>query len=110
MARYHDTPTRITAKRVEYRQKYSLYAPVQAKSSRNGSVSKSDDKARKEREGTASRASADPSTGRRRGTMRSKEHDDEEEQLRRALEESKRETAPANGRRAGKRAREENEE
>lgn len=59
-----------------------------------------------------SRASVDPSTGRRRATMRSKEHDDEEEQLKRAIEESKREVegAESNGRRSAKRGRDESEE
>ena len=43
--------------------------------------------------------------------MRSKEHDDEEEQLRRALEESKKEVDGAGaGKRSGKRAREDNDE
>lgn len=107
MARYHDTPTRAAAKQNENdRQKYSLYQPVH-KTSRKGSVSKGSDKAQKERENTASRASADPVTGKRRGTIRSKELDDEEEQYQRALEESRREIE---GRRTGKRARDDSEE
>ncbi|KAK5113010.1 hypothetical protein LTR85_011032 [Meristemomyces frigidus] len=92
-------------------QKYSIYNPVQSKTARKGSVSKHDDSAKKERETTASRACADPTTGRRRGTMRSKEHDDEEEQLRIVLEESKREVAGSGtGRRNGKRARDDSED
>ncbi|KAK4544773.1 hypothetical protein LTR36_004022 [Oleoguttula mirabilis] len=92
-------------------QKYSIYNPVHARTVRKGSVSKNDDSAKRERETTASRASADPTTGRRRGTMRSKEHDDEEEQLRIALEESKREVAASgNGRKNGKRARDDSED
>lgn len=105
MARYHDTPGRASAKRIDYSQKYSLYLPLHPTSERKGSVSKSDAAAKREREMTASRASVDP--GRRRATMRSKEHDDEEEQLQRALEESKKENA---GRRNGKRARDDGEE
>ncbi|KAI7463150.1 hypothetical protein KC351_g15997, partial [Hortaea werneckii] len=92
-------------------QQYSIYLPVNPQTKRKGSVSKSDDKTKKERDAAAMRASADPATGRRRGTMRSKEHDDEEEQLRRALEESRREQeGPGNGRRIGKRARDESED
>lgn len=73
---------------------------------------KHDDKARKERESVLSRASVDPSTGKRRVTMRSKEHDDEEEQLKRAIEESKREVegSETGGRRNGKRSRDDSEE
>jgi hypothetical protein len=111
MARYHDTPTRAAAKNSVIRQRYSLYQPVNGKTNRKGSVSKHGDKAQRERELTASRASADPVTGRRRGTMRSKEHDDEEEQFRRAIEESRRDVEPStNGRRNGKRARDDSEE
>ena len=74
-------------------------------------MSKHSDKAQKERENTASRASADPATGRRRATMRSKEHDDEEEQIQRAIEESRREVEGAgNGRKSGKRVRDDSEE
>ncbi|KAI7085069.1 hypothetical protein KC356_g6205 [Hortaea werneckii] len=92
-------------------QQYSIYLPVNPQTKRKGSVSKSDDKTKKERDTAAMRASADPATGRRRGTMRSKEHDDEEEQLRRALEESRREQeGSGNGRRNGKRARDESED
>lgn len=112
MARYHETPTRRAAAKVEDdRQKYSLYLPLHPKPSRKGSVSKHDDKAKKDRE-SVNRASVDPSTGRRRGTIRSKEHDDEEEQLQRAIEESKREVDPVGGtsRRTGKRARDDSSE
>ena len=74
-------------------------------------MSKHGDKAQKERENTLSRGSTDPATGRRRATMRSKEHDEEDEQLRKALEESKREVEGAgNGKKNGKRSREDNEE
>ncbi|RMZ14852.1 hypothetical protein D0860_01916 [Hortaea werneckii] len=92
-------------------QQYSIYLPVNPQTKRKGSVSMSDEKTKKERDAAAMRASADPATGRRRGTMRSKEHDDEEEQLRRALEESRREQeGSGNGRRNGKRTRDESED
>lgn len=94
------------------RQHYSFYLPLPPQAQRKASVGKSEQNGGKK---DPARASADPATGRRRGTMRSKEHDDEEEQLRRALEESKREASigtsgTGGGRRAGKRAREEGEE
>jgi hypothetical protein len=115
MARYHESTNRAAAlqaaDKIENRQKYSLYVPVTTNARRKTSVSKRDDQVKKERESLLSRASADPATGRRRGTMRSKEHDDEEEQLRRALEESKREVDGAgNGKRNGKRGRDEGDE
>ena len=110
MARYHDTPTRTSAKRIEYSQKYSLYQPVYGKSNRKTSVSKHGEKGQKERELADPRGSADPVTGRRRATMRSKEHDDEEEQMRIAIEESKRGLSGTNGRRNGKRGRDDNDE
>ncbi|KAF2171901.1 hypothetical protein M409DRAFT_18131 [Zasmidium cellare ATCC 36951] len=112
MARYHDTPTRHAAAKAEdNRQKYSLYLPLHPKANRKGSVSKHDDKAKKDRE-SVNRASVDPSTGKRRGTMRSKEHDDEEEQLQRAIEESRRDAEPVGGtgRRGGKRGRDDSSE
>ena len=118
MARYHEgeSKPRAAALQAEQainnkdRQKYSVYDPLLLKSERKGSVSKHDEKAKRD-ETTVSRASADPITGRRRGTMRSKEHDEEEEDLQRALEESKREVAGSGtGRRNGKRARDDSEE
>ncbi|EME44846.1 hypothetical protein DOTSEDRAFT_70787 [Dothistroma septosporum NZE10] len=90
-------------------QKYSLYIPLHPKAQRRGSTSKPDDKARKDRQSADPRASVDPSTGKRRGTIRSKELDDEEEQLRQAIEESKREGGTGTGRR-GKRARDDSSE
>ncbi|KAI7525261.1 hypothetical protein KC331_g17641 [Hortaea werneckii] len=118
MARYHEaSQPRAAAANAQKaidksnRQQYSIYLPVNPQTKRKGSVSKSDDRTKKERDAAAMRASADPATGRRRGTMRSKEHDDEEEQLRRALEESRREQeGSGNGRRNGKRARDESED
>lgn len=112
MARYHDTPTRHAADSSGFSQKYSNYLPLHPKVDRKDSISKSDEKVNREHDATVSRASADPTTGRRRGTTRSKEHDDEEEQLQRAIEESKREVeVPGNGgRRNGKRGRDDSEE
>lgn len=112
MARYHDAPARAAAKQSEqHRQPYSLYQPVTSKLQRKGSISRSSDKAQqKEREATASRASTDPTTGKRRGTIRSKEYDDEEEQFRKAIEESRRDADPGTGKRGGKRSREDAEE
>jgi len=118
MARYHEgsgerAAARQAADKIGNRQRYSLYMPVTSKSHRKASVSKPEDKAKKERDALISRASVDPTTaGRRRATMRSKEHDDEEEQLLRALEESKREveSAAPSGRRNGKRGRDDSDE
>lgn len=119
MARYHESSTpRKAVQRAEQAnrilsdsQHYSNYLPLHPQAKRKGSVSKSDKDAKREREATNPRASVDPSSGRRRGTMRSKEHDDEEEQLRIALEESKREVdGSGKGRRNGKRGRDESEE
>ena len=108
MARYHDTPTRKAAKSTENRQNYSLYQPV---NKRKSSVSKQGDKAQKDRDSVTSRMSADPPGGRRRGTIRSKEHDDEEAQIARAIEESKREVGTGKGgKRSGKRERDDTEE
>ncbi|CAK4034340.1 histone deacetylase complex subunit cti6 [Lecanosticta acicola] len=94
-------------------QDHSLYLPLHpnlnAKSTRKASVSKHDEKAKKERELAASRASVDPLTGKRRGTTRSRNNDEELEQLYRAIEESKREGEGGAGseRRSGKRGRDE---
>ena len=107
MARYHETPTRAAANKTENSQRYSLYQPVNGKAHRKQSMSKHGDKAHKERELTSSRGSTDPATGRRRATMRSKEHDDEEEQIRKAIEQSKREVE---SKRNGKRSRDDSEE
>ncbi|KAF2858934.1 hypothetical protein K470DRAFT_272006 [Piedraia hortae CBS 480.64] len=87
-------------------QKHSIYAPVANKPKRKASVSRSDERARKEREAHITRASMDSVSVRRRATMRSKEHDVEEEQLRRALEESRRDANPDATKTNGKRSRE----
>lgn len=109
MARYHATPTRATANSAPNSQKYSLYLPLHPKVHRKSSISKYDEKARRDRESVVSRGSTEP--GKRRATMRSKEHDDEEEQLQRAIEESKRDTeGVGSGKRTGKRSRDDSEE
>lgn len=111
MARYHEGSTeRAAAKQAFIRQRYSLYLPVTAKhTQRKTSVSnRSDDKNKKER-AEISRASLDPS-GKRRGTMRSREHDEEAEMLQRALEESQRDAQGGNGKRNGKRTRDDSNE
>lgn len=112
MARYHDSPARAAANTAEFnRQKYSLYLPLYPKTQRKGSVSKDEDNINNKAKKQSSRASVDPSTGKRRATIRSKEHDDEEEQLKRAIEESKRDVEPSggNGRRT-KRGRDDSDE
>lgn len=106
MARYHTGSTeRAAAKQALNRQRYSLYIPVTSKLRRESFGSKSDEKARKERS-EISRGSIDPISGKRRGTIRSREHDEEAEQIQRAIEESAREA----GRRGGKRSRDESSE
>ena len=111
MARYHETPTRSAAKTGEFRQKYSLYQPVHGKWNRKPSVSKHGEKAQKERDALRASAESTSAPGKRRGTMRSKEHDEEEEEFRRAIEESKRANPGAEkGKRGGKRARDDSEE
>ena len=106
MARYHIGSTeRAAAKQALNRQRYSLYIPVTSKLRRESFGSKSDEKARKERS-EISRGSIDPISGKRRGTIRSREHDEEAEQIQRAIEESDREA----GRRGGKRSRDESSE
>ena len=114
MARYHEAPVRSAAKGATNRQSYSLYQPVYDKTSRKPSVSKNGEKGKQDQDPTSMRgASTDPVSGKRRATMRSKEHDDEEEQMRRAIEESKRElggSGSGTGRRAAKRGRDDSEE
>lgn len=111
MARYHDCPVRDTANvntdKSFSRQRYSLYLPLHSRSHRKGSISKPDEKAKRDRENAITRASVDSVPGRRRPTMRSRENYEEEEQFRQAIEESKRDTdSGTGGRRNGKRARE----
>ncbi|KAM0718957.1 hypothetical protein Q7P37_006029 [Cladosporium fusiforme] len=96
---------RASAKEALNRQRYSHYLPVTSKLRRASFGSKSDEKARKERM-EISRGSIDPVSGKRRGTIRSREHDEEAEQIQRAIEESAREA----GRRGGKRSRDESSE
>lgn len=95
-------------------QPYSRYLPLyraEHRSARKESFNKdSDAKARKERE-AISRASVDSSGAKRRSTMNSRQAYDEEETLRRVIEESKgaNETT-GSGSRKGKRSRDESEE
>ncbi|KAK5109866.1 hypothetical protein LTR62_006473 [Meristemomyces frigidus] len=115
MAPYHDVAKpRLASQKAEIAnrallnsQQYTNYLPLHPQAKRKTSVSKYGDNANRDRESANPRASTDPVTGRRRATMRSKEHDDEEEQLQRALEESKKEVGDGNGtgRRNGKRGR-----
>lgn len=98
------------------RRLFSLYLPLYPnlqKSARKGSVSReSDAKAKKERE-QASRASVESSTTKRRSTMNSRQAFDDEETLRRVIEESKVEneaSASVVGSRRGKRGRDDSEE
>jgi hypothetical protein len=97
-----------------HRQKYSRYLPVwdqqHGKNARKGSLSKESDKSTKDRD-RLSRASVE-SFGKRRSTMNSRAAYDEDEVLRKVLEESKQEGAvPAseNGHRK-KRSRDDSEE
>ena len=94
-------------------QKYSRYIPVydqQHGTNRKSSVSKDSDKQSGRDKDRSSRASVD-SFGKRRSTMNSRAAYDEDEVLRKVLEESKHEGAPAseNGTRK-KRSREDSEE
>lgn len=101
---------------VMQRQRYSRYLPlypsIEPKSARKPSLVKdSDAKARKERE-AVSRASVDSLT-KRRSTMNSRNAYDEEETLRRVIEESKGEEGtpvPSAGTRKGKRGRSDDSE
>jgi len=101
-----------------YRQKFSLYRPVTdksfAKSShRKSSLSKEPEpKSSKDKDKDKARGAADALT-KRRSTMNSRSAYDEDEVLRKVLEESKQEDPPqmsSNGNRKGKRPRDESEE
>jgi hypothetical protein len=97
-----------------HRQKFSHYLPVwlkaHPKTARKGSVEKDDRGKQKDRE-RISRASALPET-KRRSTMNSRAAYDEDEVLRKVLEESKTEGQGStdNGSRKGKRSRDDSEE
>ncbi|KAL8792470.1 MAG: hypothetical protein Q9195_004926 [Heterodermia aff. obscurata] len=96
-------------------QRYSRYLPVQLSPSPHSSTTSPilEDSAKKIREGRSSRTNAEPHTGKRRATMNSRDSAyDEAEQLRRAIEESKKEVKVANSEfgRKGKRSRSDSEQ
>ena len=97
-------------------QKYSRYLPVQAEPSPPASPEPSprDGSLRKGKEGRAPRVSAEALAHKRRSTMNSRDAAyDEAEQLRMAIEESKREggaSSIGNGSRRNKRSRSNSEE
>jgi hypothetical protein len=99
-----------------YRQKYSHYLPIEDEPSREATLDLSPraSVSRKAKETKAGRASAESLAQKRRSTMNSRDAAyDEAEQLRRAIEESKREGgAPSLGNSSGanKRSRSESEE
>jgi hypothetical protein len=114
-------PTRLTAFHVvqdhadfsRYSQKYSRYIPVydqQHGKTRKGSVSKDTEKQSGRDKDRSSRASVD-SFGKRRSTMNSRAAYDEDEVLRKVIEESKHEGAlPSENGNRKKRSREDSEE
>lgn len=95
-------------------RKYSHYLPMQeSKSSQSSPAPAAKQHSKKSRDGRKPLANADNTSKGRRSTMNSRDAAYEEEQLRRAIEESKREGgAPfaTTGRRKGKRSRSESEE
>lgn len=95
-------------------RKYSHYLPMrESKSPQSSPVPAAKEKSKKSRDGKKSQANADNTSKGRRSTMNSRDAAYEEEQLRRAIEESKREGgAPGTttGKRKGKRSRSESEE
>ena len=83
------------------------------KSPRSSPASTAKQNSKKSRDGRKSLANADNTSKGRRSTMNSRDAAYEEEQLRRAIEESKREggtSGTTTGRRKGKRSRSESEE
>lgn len=96
------------------RRNYSLYLPVQGSKSPQSSpmaASKNDNK--RSKSGKTAQFNAENISKGRRSTMNSRDAALEEEQLRIAIEESKRDGATvstANGTRKGKRSRSESEE
>ncbi|THV77215.1 hypothetical protein D6D19_01616 [Aureobasidium pullulans] len=96
-------------------QRYSRYLPVmkpEPKTSRKSSLTKETEsaKARREQRESQNRASVESSTGKRRSTMNSRQAYDDEETLRRIIEETKDvgESTPAV--RKGKRGRDDSED
>jgi len=103
---------------LSFSQRYSRYLPVvqaEQKSVRKNSVSK-DTEIKPKKEGAVeperevSRASADLLPSKRRSTMNSRQTYDEEEMLRKAIEESRGEKDEVGSSRKGKRNRDESEE
>lgn len=97
-------------------QRYSHYLPVweaqAAKSHRKSSIAKTTDTRSKDKERAARNAAAAADSAKRRSTMNSRANYDEEEVLRKVLEESKHDapgTTDSSSRR-GKRVREDSEE
>lgn len=106
----------VHANGLSYRQKFSRYLPVQEETSPPFSSphAAQDSSSKKPKESRASRLSAEIAAGKRRSTMNSRDSAyDEAEQLRRAIEESKKEAgAPSTdaSARKGKRSRSESEQ
>ena len=100
----------------DYRQKFSRYLPVQEETSPPPSPppAAEEPSSRKSKKSKASRLNADIAAGKRRLTMNSRDSAyDEAEQLRRAIEESKKEVGATSGEisaRKGKRGRSESEQ
>ena len=96
------------------RRKYSLYLPMRhSKSLHSSPIPATKESSKKNRDGRKSLANADNTSKGRRSTMNSRDAAYEEEQLRQAIEESKREggaIGTTTGRRKGKRSRSESEE
>ncbi len=85
----------------------------QSKSPQSSPAPATNENSKKSRDGRKSLANADNTSKGRRSTMNSRDAAYEEEQLRQAIEESKREggaTGTSTGRRKGKRSRSESEE
>ncbi|KAG9944176.1 hypothetical protein KCU85_g8145, partial [Aureobasidium melanogenum] len=96
-------------------QRYSRYLPVmkpEPKSARKASLTKETEsaKARREQRESQNRASVESSTGKRRSTMNSRQAYDDEETLRRIIEETKDDGESTPAVRKGKRGRDDSEE
>jgi len=109
-------PTAKDANVRVYRQKFSRYLPVQEETFPPSSPPPAAQEtfSRKSKESKASRLSAEIAAGKRRLTMNSRDSAyDEAEQLRRAIEESKKEVGATSGEtsaRKGKRSRSDSEQ
>ncbi|KAG9646475.1 hypothetical protein KCU95_g18991, partial [Aureobasidium melanogenum] len=96
-------------------QRYSRYLPVmkpEPKSARKSSLTKETEsaKARREQRESQNRASVESSTGKRRSTMNSRQAYDDEETLRRIIEETKDDSESTPAVRKGKRGRDDSED